>query len=112
MFKVLQLSQVNASNDIDGNRFEKPNQIHQAAFRSFGGGTTLCPGRHFATNEIVGLVTLLLVTFDINPAESDRIVIPERKDNVLPIHILKPQIPVKVKIQRRGISDVSWSMVV
>ncbi|POR38304.1 Bifunctional P450/NADPH-P450 reductase [Tolypocladium paradoxum] len=30
--------------------------IHTAAFRGFGGGKTLCPGRHFATNEILLLL--------------------------------------------------------
>lgn len=38
------------------------------AFRGFGGGTTLCPGRHFATSEILLLATLLLLRFDIQPA--------------------------------------------
>ncbi|KAI0145053.1 cytochrome P450 [Xylariaceae sp. FL1272] len=38
-----------------------------AAFRGFGGGHVLCPGRHFASTEILGLVALLLVQFDILP---------------------------------------------
>ncbi|KAI0391087.1 cytochrome P450 [Xylariaceae sp. FL0594] len=37
------------------------------AFRDFGGGHVLCPGRHFASTEILGLVALLLVRFDIRP---------------------------------------------
>lgn len=39
-----------------------------AAFRGFGGGTTLCPGRHFATSEILLLAALLLLRFDVRPA--------------------------------------------
>lgn len=38
-----------------------------AAFRGFGGGVTLCPGRHFATSEILLLTTLLLLRFDLQP---------------------------------------------
>jgi cytochrome P450 len=102
----------NVSDKRDSNGFEKPGQIHPAAFRSFGGGTTLCPGRHFATNEIVGLVALLLVTYDIQPVVGDRIVVPGKKDNVLPIHILEPESPVNVKIQMRDFSNAKWSMVV
>jgi cytochrome P450 len=102
----------NTSDNTDGNGFEKASQVRPAAFRSFGGGTTLCPGRHFATNEIVGFVALLLVTFDIQPAEGDRIVVPKKKDNVLPIHILEPESLVKVKIKKREVSDVMWRMVV
>lgn len=39
-----------------------------AAFRGFGGGVTLCPGRHFATSEILLLATSLLLRFDMKPA--------------------------------------------
>jgi cytochrome P450 len=90
---------------------EKPGQVHPAAFRSFGGGTTLCPGRHFATSEILGLTALLLLTFDIQPAEGDRIEIPGKKDNVLPIHILEPVMPVKVRVKMRDYSGVKWNLV-
>ncbi|KAL3421935.1 25-hydroxycholesterol 7-alpha-hydroxylase 1 [Phlyctema vagabunda] len=40
------------------------------AFRGFGGGVTLCPGRHFATSEILLLATLLLLRFDVRPKNS------------------------------------------
>ncbi|VUC35731.1 unnamed protein product [Clonostachys rosea] len=39
-----------------------------AAFRSFGGGTVLCPGRHFASTEAMVLVALMLLRFDVKPA--------------------------------------------
>ncbi|KAI1272186.1 cytochrome P450 [Xylaria sp. FL0933] len=38
------------------------------AFRGFGGGTTLCPGRHFATTEILLFATLLTLRFDVRLA--------------------------------------------
>lgn len=38
------------------------------AFRGFGGGTTLCPGRHFATTEILLFATLLMLRFDVRLA--------------------------------------------
>jgi cytochrome P450 len=90
---------------------DKPGPIHPAAFRSFGGGTTLCPGRHFATSEILGFAALVLLTFDIQPAEGDGIEIPRKKDNVLPIHILEPDGPVKVRISLRDAADVKWRLV-
>lgn len=46
----------------------RPNSM---AFRGFGGGTTLCPGRHFATSEILLLAALLLLRFDIRPAAGE-----------------------------------------
>lgn len=47
---------------VSGKRF------NPVAFRGFGGGTTLCPGRHFATVEILMLAAMLLLRFDVRPA--------------------------------------------
>lgn len=41
---------------------------NRGAFRGFGGGLHLCPGRHFAINEILSLAALLILRFDIVPA--------------------------------------------
>lgn len=49
----------------------RPNPV---AFRGFGGGTTLCPGRHFATSEILLLAALLLLRFDVKPAAGEWVV--------------------------------------
>lgn len=49
----------------------RPNPV---AFRGFGGGTTLCPGRNFATSEILLLAALLLLRFDVRPAEGEWVV--------------------------------------
>lgn len=46
----------------------KAKTYNPVAFRSFGGGTTLCPGRHFASTEILAFVSLVLLRFDITPA--------------------------------------------
>jgi cytochrome P450 len=55
--------------EFDYKRFAKTEnpekRINPVAFRGFGGGTTLCPGRHFATSEILLLATLLLLRFDV-----------------------------------------------
>jgi hypothetical protein len=41
--------------------------INPIAFRGFGGGTTLCPGRHFASTEILMFSALLVLGFDLQP---------------------------------------------
>ena len=74
----------------------KQNQIHPAAFRAFGGGKTLCPGRHFAMNEILSLVALVVLIFDIQAPDGNRIKVPKKNDGVLPVHILEPITPVRV----------------
>ncbi|KAI0178750.1 cytochrome P450 [Hypoxylon sp. FL1284] len=38
-----------------------------AAFRGFGGGHVLCPGRHFASTEVLALLALLILRFDVSP---------------------------------------------
>lgn len=40
-------------------------QNRMLALRPFGGGTTLCPGRHFATNEILGGIAALMLRLDV-----------------------------------------------
>ncbi|KAH7329689.1 cytochrome P450 [Stachybotrys elegans] len=52
-------------------RFMKPNQggtkFNRVAFRAFGGGHQLCPGRHFATTEIMALAAIMALQFDVVP---------------------------------------------
>ncbi|KAI9649219.1 hypothetical protein NHQ30_001787 [Ciborinia camelliae] len=51
-------------------RFLPENKRHNAiSFRGFGGGTTLCPGRHFASTEILAFIALLILRFDITPVD-------------------------------------------
>ncbi|KAI1467618.1 cytochrome P450 [Daldinia caldariorum] len=38
-----------------------------AAFRGFGGGHVLCPGRHLASTEMLALMALILVRVDVVP---------------------------------------------
>jgi cytochrome P450 len=49
-------------------RFAVPNQHkYTAAFRAFGGGSTLCSGRHFASTEILAFTAVMLMRFDMKP---------------------------------------------
>ncbi|GAP91250.2 putative cytochrome P450 [Rosellinia necatrix] len=82
-----------------GNAKQMP--IHPAAFRAFGGGKTLCPGRHFAMNEILTLVSLTILMFDMKAPDGGKIKVPRKNDGVLPVHILEPISPVKVLVSRR-----------
>ncbi|KAI1310637.1 cytochrome P450 [Xylaria venustula] len=104
--------------DFDPSRFlerkqqsgnTKQNQIHPAAFRAFGGGKTLCPGRHFAMNEILCFVSLVILLFDIEAPSGNQISVPKKNDGVLPVHILEPVSPVEVLISRR---QDEWAKIV
>ncbi|KAF2455620.1 cytochrome P450 [Lineolata rhizophorae] len=83
---------------------------HPASFRAFGGGATLCPGRHFAQIEICGFVAVLILGFDVTPVGSESIKVPEKDDYKFPIGVSKPASPTKVRLQRRkGLEDVLWA---
>jgi cytochrome P450 len=43
---------------------KKPNRV---AFRAFGGGHILCPGRHFASTEIMAFAALLVLRYNVIP---------------------------------------------
>ena len=47
---------------------KRPNPV---AFRGFGGGSVLCPGRHFATTEIIAFAALLVLRYDIRPSRGE-----------------------------------------
>ena len=75
--------------------------VHPAAFRGFGGGKTLCPGRHFATNEILAFVAMIVLTFDLEAPSGGAIKVPGKDDGVLPVHILEPVEQVNVAVKLR-----------
>lgn len=46
---------------------EHRKKINLTAFRAFGGGHTICPGRHFSSSEIIAFAALMVLQFDIEP---------------------------------------------
>lgn len=54
--------------DFNPRRFMKGETNHRpGVFRSFGGGATLCPGRHFALIEIVSTAAMFVMRYDMKP---------------------------------------------
>ncbi|KAH7135263.1 cytochrome P450 [Dendryphion nanum] len=89
----------------------KADQVHHAAYRSFGGGSSLCPGRHFAQMEILALTAAMLTGFELVPPEGQSEVKwnPKTNEKQFPLASLKPIRPLEVKVQRRkGWEDVEW----
>lgn len=44
-------------------------KINHTAFRAFGGGHTMCPGRHFSTIQILAFAAIMVLQFDITPVD-------------------------------------------
>ncbi|KAH9905037.1 putative 25-hydroxycholesterol 7-alpha-hydroxylase [Xylariomycetidae sp. FL2044] len=88
-------------------------RINPAAFRGFGGGTTLCPGRHFATSEILLLATLLLLRFDIRPAQGKPWAIPSTAKSSQAEAMEQPDDDISIEIvPRPEANDRRWRITV
>ncbi|CZR46188.1 uncharacterized protein FPRO_11635 [Fusarium proliferatum ET1] len=72
-----------------------------AAFRPFGGGNTLCPGRHFASYEVLTFVGSFLLGFDVAPT-TKTFNVPQMDRSKLPLTSLKPAGDIKVSLSRRS----------
>lgn len=89
---------------------EKKSRPRDVCFRAFGGGKTLCPGRHFATNETLAVVALWIARFDMRPAQGDWKMPTTAKTNVAAA-IMGPDDDVQVEIATRdGMGDVRWAV--
>lgn len=101
------------STEFNPRRFldsERKNRPRDVCFRSFGGGKTLCPGRHFATNETLAVVALWIARFDMHPVDSDWQMPTTAKTNVAAA-IMGPDEDVQVEIATRdGMEGVQWEV--
>ena len=103
----------------DVNRFEPrrflklPNHSNEfktnaTAYRPFGGGASLCPGRHFVTLEAMALTASFVLRFDVNPVNG-KWEIPAQKQESMSTNVFPPENDIRVEIrQRRGYEDFHW----
>ncbi|KAF2793722.1 cytochrome P450 [Melanomma pulvis-pyrius CBS 109.77] len=88
-----------------------PKNVPSAAYRAFGGGSVICPGRHFAQSEILGFVALCVNMFDVTDGNGGVIDLPEKDDGRIPLSVMKPVKEPQVVIKRReGEEDVIWRL--
>lgn len=81
-----------------------PNPV---AFRAFGGGSTLCPGRHFATTEVLAIATMFIARFDVKPVGAWPQ--PNPKSAKLWSQILEPDAEFEIEIEeRKGVENTAW----
>ena len=88
-----------------------PKGISSAAFRAFGGGTVICPGRHFAQSEIMTFAAVLALSFDIAEIDGGTLRLPGKDDTRIPLSVVKPTYDPRVRIgRRRGWEGVVWEI--
>ena len=97
--------------DFDPRRFLKSNRHRAppAGFRAFGGGTTLCPGRHFASTEVLSVVAMFVLRYDLGPVAGEWR-IPAPKDGNIAAAVMFPGADVEVDVRaRKGFEEGSWA---
>ena len=101
--------------DFQPRRFLKQNSTRKGgfkqnftAYRPFGGGASMCPGRHFVTLETMALAACMLSRFDLIPVNG-RWSIPHQKQESLATNVFPPEKDIKVKIAIREGSGTSKS---
>lgn len=93
--------------EFDPRRFM--NKYLASAYRPFGGGASLCPGRHFVRLEALALAAIMVLKYDISPADGSPWHIPLQKQESLATNIFPPEKDIRVKVQaRNGHEDVKW----
>ncbi len=94
------------------NKANKPpetKRVAAGAFRAFGGGSTLCPGRHFATTEILAVVVGFVMRYELTP-EAGRWSPPTHAKTNIAAAIMEPDYDLSVKVEpRAGFEDGSWA---
>ena len=75
-------------------------QQRMLALRPFGGGTTLCPGRHFATNEILGGLAALMLRLEVEVIEDELKKNGAPQPNLMKQGGLFPDRPLMVRMRR------------
>ncbi|KAI1385115.1 cytochrome P450 [Hypoxylon trugodes] len=90
--------------DFDYLRFHrekgKKKGWNPVAFRGFGGGLNLCPGRHFATSTALGFAASIILSFDMQPTNG-RWVRPTIKNSSFSIALNQPDTDLDVKVYCR-----------
>lgn len=87
---------------------EKDSKQNLTAYRPFGGGASLCPGRHFVTLETLALTAFMVLRFDIEPVNREWSIPPQKQES-LATNVFPPAYDIKVGISRRkGLEDTNW----
>ncbi|KAI1207081.1 cytochrome P450 [Annulohypoxylon truncatum] len=82
-------------------------RVNPVAFRGFGGGSTLCPGRQFASTEILMFSALLVLRFDLRPV-SGRWTAPSTANSSMANSLPVPDWDFDVELRPRD--DKDWKI--
>ena len=76
------------------------------AYRPFGGGASMCPGRHFVTLETMAFAACMVSRFDLTPVDGEWF-LPRQKQESLATNVFPPEKDIRVKVVYRTDLEVS-----
>lgn len=71
------------------------------AYRRFGGGASLCPGRHFVCLETMALAACVVGRWDMSPVMERGWKVPRQRQESLATNVFPPAKDIKVKVTLR-----------
>lgn len=90
-------------------RFLKKQQ-NPTAYRPFGGGASLCPGRHFVTLETLALTACMVLRYDMASVDGEPLRIPTQKQESMATNVFPPEHDIRVRFtEREDCKNVTWS---
>lgn len=97
--------------DFDPRRFMQKSanraKIQASAYRPYGGGASLCPGRYLAANEILITLVIMVLRYDLNPVRG-RWFMPKSRPHIT-TSILTPAEDIEISItDRKGYEHANW----
>lgn len=86
------------------------NKQNPTAYRPFGGGASLCPGRHFVTLETLALTACMVLRYDLTSADGGQLRVPAQKQESLATNVFPPERDVSVRVtERQHCKNVTWT---
>ncbi|KAL9068120.1 MAG: hypothetical protein Q9157_006605 [Trypethelium eluteriae] len=87
-------------------------KAHPAAFRGFGRGSHLCPGRFFAMTEILSMLVMMVLRFELRPVDGQWPSLRGNESN-MSLAVAPPLSDVAVRIAaRRDWAGGEWMLMV
>ena len=98
------------ADEFNARRFLKPRKkMQKMGFIPFGGGAILCPGRYFATTEILGVAATLFVGYEFQMKDGGDLKLPGMKRQGMSVQVKHPAADLQVVIKRRQEFDgMKW----
>ena len=97
------VSEFNHKRFVKDNRIQSSQKLNPKSLRAFGGGTTLCPGRHFATTEILATVVMFILRYDLIPLHNRWTPPKTEKTNIAAV-VMEPDTDITVRVLSREFS--------